>query len=67
MKKVLLPIGMFIGTFFGLFAIINLLIVVIFPVSWNDVVTCPGWIVCYFFIGLMVSIAVTDAYVSDNL
>ncbi len=67
MKKVLLPIAMFIGTFFGLFAVINLLVVIIFPVSWNDVVTCPGWCASYFFIGLIMSIAVTDAYINDNL
>ena len=60
MKKTLLCIAAFIGTFFGLFIIINALVVVIFPVSWNDVVTCPAWLVVYFVIGIVTSIMVVE-------
>lgn len=64
--KTLLGIGVFIGTFFGLFAVINLLVVLIFPVSWNAVVTCPGWCACYFFIGMIASCAMTDEFINNH-
>ena len=67
MKKTLLAIAAFLGTFFGLFVIINTLVVLIFPVSWNAVVTCPGWCAAYLFIGFILSIAVTDNVINDNL
>ena len=66
MKKTLMAIGAFIATFFGLFTVINLMIVLIFPVSWNDVVTCPGWCAAYFFIGLIMSVMVVDQVIADN-
>lgn len=66
MKKTLMAIGAFIGTFFGLFAVINLMIVLIFPVSWNDVVTCAPWCAIYFFIGTIMSVMVVDSVISDN-
>lgn len=66
MKKTLTAIGAFIATFFGLFSIINLLVVIIFPVTWNQVVTCPGWCACYFFIGMIISIMVVDSVLNDN-
>ena len=65
--KALKAIGVFFGTFFGLFVVINTVVVIIFPVSWNDVVTCPGWIVCYFVIGLIASVFTVDSHLSDNL
>ena len=65
MKKLLLSIGAFILTFFGVFTIINVFIVLIFPVSWNDVVTSPGWCVSYFFVGMMLSIAVVNEIIDD--
>jgi len=67
MKKTLMAIGAFLATFFGLFTVINLLVVLIFPVSWNDVVTCPPWCAIYFFIGMIMSIMVVDEITSNNL
>jgi len=66
MKKTLMAIGAFIATFFGLFTVINLMVVLIFPVSWNDVVTCPGWCAVYFFIGVIMSVMVVDQVIADN-
>jgi hypothetical protein len=66
MKQFLTAVGVFVGIFFGLFTVISLLVVTIFPVTWNDVVTCPGWCAIYFFLGLIFSIMGVDAYVNDN-
>jgi len=66
MKKFLTSVGVFLGVFFGLFVVINLLIVAIFPVCWGDVVTCPQWCVIYFFLGGIVSIAAVDVDLSEN-
>jgi len=55
----------FIATFFGLFVIINGLTIIIFPVSWNDVVTCPAWIGIYFIIGLICSVMVVDTIINN--
>lgn len=66
MKSFLKSVGVFLGTFFGIFAVVNLLIVIIFPVSWNDVVTCPQWCAAYFFIGLICSIAAVDIDLKEN-
>lgn len=67
MKKTLTAIGAFLATFFGLFTVINLLVVLIFPVSWNDVVTCPAWCAIYFFVGMLISIMVVDEMTTNNL
>jgi len=66
MKKTLMAIGAFLATFFGLFTVINLLVVLIFPVSWNDVVTCAPWCAIYFFIGMIMSIMVVESVITDN-
>lgn len=60
MKNVLTSIGVFLGVFFGLFCVINLCVVLIFPVTWNDVVTCAPWCAIYFFMGMIMSIMVVD-------
>lgn len=67
MKQFLTATGVFIGILFGLFIIINLLVILIFPVSWHDVVTCPAWVVIYFIIGVGISIMGVDAYITDKL
>lgn len=66
MKSFLTSVGVFLGVFFGLFTVVNLLIVAIFPVSWTDVVTCPEWCVVYFFLGGIVSISAVDVNLSEN-
>jgi hypothetical protein len=66
MKKTLTAIGAFIATFFGLFTVINMMVVLIFPVSWNDVVTCAPWCAIYFFIGVIMSVMVVDKVITDN-
>ena len=66
MKKFLSSVGVFLSVFFGLFTIVNLLIVAIFPVSWNDVVTCAPWCAIYFFIGLILSIVAVDVDLENN-
>lgn len=62
-----MAIGAYIATFFGLFSIINLLVVIIFPVTWNQVVTCPGWCGVYMILGTMLSVMVVDSVIKDNL
>ena len=64
--RTLLLVGAFIATFFGLFAVINVFVVLIFPVTWHDVVTCPGWLACYFFMGIFPSVMVVDE-LNNNL
>lgn len=60
----ILGILAFLGTFFGLFALINLLVVIIFPITWNEVVTTPVWLLVYFFLGIGPAIMVTDDVVN---
>lgn len=67
MKAILLSIGTFLAMFFGLFTIINLLIVLIFPVSWNDVVTFPFWLVVYTIGGSVLSVMTAEKVYYDNL
>jgi hypothetical protein len=64
LKKTLAATFGFLFTYFGVFAIINLLVTLMFPVTWYDVVTCPQWLVSYFFIGLAPAIAVADDLVN---
>ena len=64
--KALLLVGAFVATFFGLFAVINLFVILIFPVSWNDVVTCPAWVAVYLFAGSCCAGAVVSE-IEDNL
>ena len=66
MKKTLLSIGLFIATFFGMFVILNMLVVIIFPVTWNEVVTCGPWIAVYTFFGLFLAVAVTDSFINNH-
>ena len=60
----ILGILAFLGTFFGLFILINLLVVLIFPVTWNEVVTNPYWVFIYFFVGIGPAIMVVDEVVN---
>lgn len=60
----ILGILAFLGTFFGLFILINLLVVLIFPVTWNEVVTNPYWLFIYFFVGIGPAIMVVDEVVN---
>jgi hypothetical protein len=63
-NKSLLGMLAFILTFFGLFTLISLLVVIIFPVSWNDVVTNPYWLFIYFFLGIGPAVMVVDEVVN---
>lgn len=60
--KALLEILVFLGTFFGLFIALTVLICLIFPTSWNDVVTCIPWLIFYLIFGGILSGCVVDDY-----
>lgn len=60
-------ICIFIGSFFGLFVIISALIALIFPCSWNDVVSCPGWIAVYVLFGGILSGFIVDDFNDKRL
>lgn len=64
--KALLLVGAFVASFFGLFAVINLFVILIFPVSWYDVVTCAPWVAVYLFVGAFCAGAVVTE-IEDNL
>lgn len=53
--KALKEVGLFLSIFIGGFVLLSLATVIIFPVSWNEVVTFPGWIAIYVLFGSMVS------------
>lgn len=60
-------IFIFIGSFFGLFVVISALIALIFPCSWNDVVSCPGWIAVYVLFGGILSGFIVDDFNTEKL
>jgi len=49
--KALLSIVIFLVLWFGIFCIINGMIILIFPVSWNECVTAAPWIAVWGIFG----------------
>lgn len=57
---------LYIGSFFGLYTILTSLIVLIFPVSWNEVVSCVGWDVMYMMFGGILCGYIVDDFNSSS-
>jgi hypothetical protein len=51
--KALKEVGLFLSIFIGGFVLLSLSIVLVFPVTWNEVVTFPGWLAIYALFGSM--------------
>lgn len=49
--KILKELALFLSIFVGGFVLLSLIAVLIFPISWNETVTFPGWILVYFIFG----------------
>ena len=63
-NKSLIGILAFVLTYFGLFALLNLIIILIFPIGWNEAVTNPYWLFIYCFVGIGPAIMVVDEVVN---
>ena len=53
--KALKELTLFLCIFIGGFVLLSLIAVLIFPISWNETVTFPGWILIYFIFGGLAS------------
>lgn len=62
--KVLKELTLFLCIFIGGFVLLSLIAVLIFPISWNETVTFPGWILIYFILGGLASGCVVSEW--DN-
>jgi hypothetical protein len=61
MKK-LKETGLIFSIFIGGFVLSSLSIVLIFPVTWNQVVTFPYWIIVYMIFGSMLAIHIVEEW-----
>jgi hypothetical protein len=50
----------FIASYFGIFVIMTTIVSLIFPISWNELVTHPAWLVPMMILGLMPAIFITQ-------
>ncbi len=58
--KTLLCTLAFIGSYFGIFIIMTTIVALIFPISWNELVTHPAWLVPIMILGLMPATFIVD-------